>query len=83
MTRKHDSNLKLHSRKTGAIILIFLGVFIITVLIFMVLTMNEAEKIQEYEERFRTLSCDEMKKEFESILPRQDWQRMAIFDKGC
>ena len=47
--------------------------------IFMVLTMQEADKIQENEVRFRALPCDQMKLETSG----ENWQNMAYFDKGC
>lgn len=83
MTRKKDSNMKLHSKQTGALILIALVTVMIGGGIWLYLVFDEANNINDYENRFRSLPCEDMKKEFESILPRHEWQRMALMDKDC
>lgn len=83
MTRKNETNIKLHSKRTGAIILIVFACLVVIAGVWLYLVIDEASKIQKYEEQFRLMPCEEMEKIFKQVLPRIEWQRMAIIDKGC
>ena len=73
-----EQNIRqIHSKQTGAIILIALTVLIVGGLIFFYFAWEETKKIQENEERFRALSCADMIKEGIN----EPWKQTAFSDK--
>lgn len=63
MTRVKSHGIKTTSKKTGAVILISMIVFIIISLVFLFLSMSESDKQIKLEDKWSLLSCDEMKKD--------------------
>lgn len=76
-------NLAMHSKKTGAIILFLLGLLIVGSSLFFYLAINESNLIQNNEERFRALSCNDMKLEINQLgLDVEPWQLTSLSDKS-
>jgi len=68
MTRKDVKNIKqMHSKRTGAIILIAFAFLLVGGSVFMYLAMQENEKFEIELDNFQALSCEEMKKETDII----------------
>ncbi len=62
MTRKDVRNIKqMHSKRTGAIILIALTFFLVGSAVFVYLAMEENKKFEIELDNFQALSCDEMR----------------------
>jgi hypothetical protein len=80
--KKHNKpqrrNLAMHSKKTGALILVGLVVFLVGGSAFMVLAYLENEKFEIELQTFLTLSCDDMKKDFMNL---EKWQHEAYILK--
>ena len=85
MTRKNESNIRnMHSRRTGAIILIALTIFLVGSAILFYLSWEEMKLIQANEDRFRMLSCEDMVSEMsDPNVTIEQWQRITYVDKGC
>lgn len=77
--KKKPAPFKTHSKKTGIIILVVLGLFLLNASVFFYLAYTEAEKINAVENEFRLLPCEEMKKQGLN----ESWKNMAYLDKGC
>ena len=62
MTRKDVKNIKqMHSKRTGAIILIVMAFLIVGGSVFMYLVYVENEKFEKQLDNFQALSCDEIR----------------------
>ena len=82
MTKKKNKGMKpMHSKQTGKYILILLLAFVVFGAIFSYLAFNETEKIKQNEQRFRALSCQEMKDELKNDTIKEPWKIQAINDK--
>ncbi len=82
MTRKDVRNIKqMHSKRTGAIILIALTFFLVGSAVFVYLAMEENKKFEIELQRFIALSCDDMEKEMHDLHPHIKWQQEAYFNK--
>jgi len=77
MTRKDVKNIKqMHSKRTGAIILIVLAFLIVGGSVFFYLATLENEKFEIELDKFQALSCQEM---FENA--REPWQYETLENK--
>jgi len=80
MTRKDVRNIKqLHSKRTGALILVGLAVFLVGGSIFLYLANLENEKFEIKLDDFQALSCEDMKKEID--LYNDDWRNEVYLNK--
>ncbi len=62
MTRKDVRNIKqMHSKRTGAIILIALAFFLVGSAVFVYLAIEENKKFEIELDNFQALSCDEIR----------------------
>jgi len=77
MTRKDVRNIKqLHSKKTGAMILIILSFFIVGTIVFIYLANNENNKFEIELQDFIKLSCKET-----ASMDLNAWQQEAYYNK--
>lgn len=81
MTKKKQHNIKTTSKKTGLYILILTVVIIAFGSVFFTLAIMESNEINQNENNFRLMSCQDMLSDFEKS-PEQ-WKHTAIKDKGC
>jgi len=85
MTRKDVRNIKqMHSKRTGAIILITLTFFLVGSAVFVYLAMEENNKFEIELDNFQLLSCDFM--EYEILKDKnndniQTWKQQTLSNK--
>lgn len=77
--KRKEYFMKTHSRKTGKIILIVLGLLIAGGLSFMYLAIQESERINNFEKDWRLQSCQDMQADHK--LNPEQWKFNAITDK--
>lgn len=77
MTRKQQRPIKAHSRTTGKIILIALGLFVVGSVTLVYLANEENKKNEIDVRRFLDLSCDDMVKELDG----EEWKTQALSNK--
>jgi hypothetical protein len=76
--------MKTHSKRTGKIILAVLAFILVGSGLFFYLAVEEAKKILYDEDRFRSMSCEDMRLELTTISkddPNYSWMAQAINDK--
>jgi len=82
MTRKDVRNIKqLHSKRTGAIILIALAFFLVSSAVFIYLAMEENKAFEVELQRFIALTCEGMEAELHDEHPHLDYKVTAWQNK--
>ncbi len=82
MTRKDVRNIKqMHSKRTGAIILIALTFFLVGSAVFVYLAMEENNKFEIELDNFQALTCEGMEEVIHDKHPHIKWQQEAYFNK--
>lgn len=74
----------MHSKKTGAIILILFACLIVGATIFFILAWGETQRINDEIKNFRLLDCDFMAWQIEqdkANMELKQWKRQALQDK--
>ncbi len=76
MTRKNVKNIKMHSKRTGAIILAVLGFLVIGGSIFMYFADLENKQFEIELDKFQALSCDDMQSN-----ASESWQKQVFLNR--
>lgn len=79
--KKKEYFIRTTSKKTGAIILISTIIVIASFIGFFIYASDFATQQKQYEDAWRLMSCDQMKKDYD--LDPFLWKKSTMFDMGC